>query len=153
MSRFKSKIDKYDKTFSEFIRLRDGCCQWCGKYRGDIKKLECSHIFSRRHQGTRCDPKNAKALCSYHHQMWHSNPVEAAECLKGIIGQGEYDRLRLKANKVCKMKVWDKDYIRAEQNEMIEEFENGTVRPVAFNPVFRIGDNNGKKKMSGDMPV
>jgi len=153
MNHTKAKFDKYDKTFSLFIRLRDGCCQKCGKHHGDIKRLECSHINGRRHQGTRCDPKNAKALCNHCHRWWHREIIEAAEWLKSIIGIGEYDRLRLKANKVCKMTKWDKDYIRDEQTKMIKGFEDGSIQPVAFNPVFRIGDNYGKKKMSGDMPV
>lgn len=117
-----TKIDKYDKTFSEFIHLRDKCCQKCGKSDG---KLECSHIFSRRHQGTRCDPDNAKLLCFTCHRWWHENPPEAIEWLLGVIGQAKYDRLRIKANTPTKMKAWDKDEIRKIHTENIKIIKDG----------------------------
>jgi hypothetical protein len=117
----KTKIDKYDQTFSKFIRLRDQVCQRCGK----TGRLECSHIFSRRHQGTRYDPGNAKALCFTCHRYWHENPIEAVEWLKGIIGQARYDRLRLKANKPTKLSKWDKDHIRDELLVLIKRIEAG----------------------------
>ena len=127
-----TKIDKYDKTFSEFIRLRDGCCQKCGRE----GRLECSHIFSRRHQGTRCDPDNAKALCFTCHRWWHENPPEAIEWLKGVIGQDKYDRLRIKANTPTKMKQWDKDEIRKGHLESIKKMESGEVFEC-FNKIYR----------------
>ncbi len=128
MSQFRAKFNKYDITFSEFIRLRDKCCQWCGK----VGRLECSHIFSRANMATRCDPDNAKALCNNCHRRWHSNPVDATEWLKGVIGEARYDRLRLKANKPTKMTQFDKDYIRKEQQEQIKQMEKGVLTLPAF---------------------
>ena len=118
---FKSKSDKYDVTFSEFIRSRDKVCQKCGKG----GRLECSHIISRRHQGTRYDADNAKGLCFTCHRWWHENPLEAIEWLLSIIGHAKYDRLRLKANKPTKLKKWDKDEIRKIHQENIEKMKAG----------------------------
>ncbi len=82
---------------------------------------------------TRCDPDNAKALCNTCHRKWHSNPVDATEWLRGVIGVGRYDRLRLKANKPTKMTTFDKDFIRKEQQEWIKMLEAGTCDIPAFN--------------------
>ena len=128
----KTKRDKYDITFSKFILLRDVCCQKCGRSQG---KLECSHIFSRRHQGTRCDPDNAKLLCFTCHRWWHENPPEAIEWLKGIVGQQKYDRLRIKANTPTKMKPWDKDAIRAYLLIQIKKMEGGESM-ASFNKLY-----------------
>jgi len=130
MARFSIKRNKWDITFAKFIKLRDKCCQKCGKTTG---QLECSHIFSRRHQGIRCDPENAKLLCSEHHRDYHSNPIESAEWIKSIIGEPAYDRLRLKANKPTKMTTFDKDFIRKEQQEWIKQMEMGELTLPAFN--------------------
>lgn len=137
----KTKIDKYDETFSIFIRLRDGMCMKCGKpgkatKNGMIGGLECSHIFSRNHTGTRYDPKNAKTMCFTHHRWWHENPPDAIEWLKSVIGQAEYDRLRFKANQVTKLSKWDKDYIRAEHQREIKRLQAGEIMTV-FNPEFQ----------------
>lgn len=137
----KTKRDKYDDTFSEFIRLRDGCCMKCGKpgtetKAGMIGGLECSHIFSRSHTATRYDPDNAKTMCFKDHRWWHENPPDAVEWLKSIIGQQAYDLLRYKANQVAKLKKWDKDHIRAELQEQIKLLKAGEIMPV-FNPRFQ----------------
>jgi hypothetical protein len=94
----KIKTDKYDKLFSQLIRLRDTQCQRCGKG----GRLECSHIYSRRHKGLRWDTRNAKALCFNCHRWWHENPAEAGDWLQSIIGQDNADKLRLMANHVSK---------------------------------------------------
>ncbi len=133
MSQFRSKFNKYDKTFSEYIRLRDKVCQWCGK----DKRLECSHIFSRKNMGVRCDPDNAKGLCNYCHRKWHSEPVMASQWLITVIGDAAYDRLCLKANKPTKMTVFDKDLIRRDQQEQIDAMNDGTLDVPCFNPRFR----------------
>lgn len=130
----KIKQDKYDKTFSKLIKLRDVCCQKCGRVDA---KLECSHIFSRRHAGTRHDPANAKLLCFACHRWWHENPIEAVEWLRGVIGADKYDRLRLKAHKITKLSKFDKDQIRKEHTAEIKKMEAGTSAMQSFNPEFR----------------
>ena len=135
MGQFKIKRNKYDITFSEFIKLRDRVCQKCGKSTG---QLECSHIFSRRHIGIRWDADNAKLLCGVCHRDYHSNPVESAEWLKGIIGENKYNRLRIKANTVAKLKSWDKDEIRKIHLENIEKIKSGIIFKC-FNRLYQVG--------------
>lgn len=117
----KTKRDKYDITFSEFIKKRDCYCQRCGKSDG---KLECSHIFSRRHQGLRYDEHNAKLLCFSCHRWWHENPLEAVEWLKTIIGVERYDNLRLMAHKPTKLTKFDRDLIRENLIKRIKSMDD-----------------------------
>lgn len=132
MAQFGMKRDKYDITFSKFIKLRDrGRCQKCGR-----AGKETSHIFSRSNQGTRCDPDNACLKCNSCHRWWHSNPLLATDWLKSVIGQRAYECLMRKARKATKMKSWDKDYIRAEQVVLIKEMEKGIFKLQPFNKLF-----------------
>ena len=113
----KIKTDKYDKRFSQLIRLRDVVCQRCGKG----GRLECSHVHSRRHKAIRWDTRNAKALCFTCHQWYGANPVEASEWLKSIVGERQYDILRLIAHKATKAP--DQAYMDILYGEMKEEID------------------------------
>ena len=114
----KIKQSKYDIRFSKLIRERDVVCQRCG--RGG--RLECSHIFSRRHKALRHDTRNAKALCFRCHQWWHSSPVEARDWLESMIGEGNVDNLTRMANTV--MKAPHKAELDVLYGEMKAEIEN-----------------------------
>lgn len=94
----KIKQTKYDLRFSALIRLRDSICQRCLKG----GRLECSHIYSRRHKALRHDTRNAKALCFRCHRWWHENPAEAADWLISIIGADNAAKLQLMANTATK---------------------------------------------------
>jgi len=85
----KIKQNKYDIRFSKLIRTRDVVCQRCLKG----GRLECSHIFSRRHKAIRHDTRNAKALCFKCHRWWHEDPAEANNWLISTIGQVNADNL------------------------------------------------------------
>ncbi len=124
----KIKQDKYDKTFSQFIKYRDTCCQKCGK---SVGKLECSHIFSRRHKALRHDPRNAKLLCFPCHRWWHENPPEAIEWLIGVIGEASYDKLRFLAYKPTKMSKFDMDIQRKYLQDEMKKPQK------CFNPQWR----------------
>ena len=53
-------VGKLDKTFSEFIRKRDGHCVVCGRR----ENLTCGHLFSRIAYSTRWDEANAYGQCA-----------------------------------------------------------------------------------------
>ena len=117
----KIKQNKYDILFSKLIRLRDVDCQRC--YKGG--RLECSHIFSRRNRSLRHDTRNAKALCFNCHRWWHESPTEAYEWLVSIIGEPQYDKLRLMAHAVRKNpKKPELDMLYVEMKEEIKYLES-----------------------------
>jgi hypothetical protein len=115
----KIKTTKYDQTFSKLIRTRDVVCQRC--LRGG--RLECSHIFSRRHKGggLRWDTRNACGKCFKCHRWWHENPVEARDWLVGMVGQDLVDELTLIAN--TNLLIPDKYELDILYKEMKDEIE------------------------------
>ena len=134
MSQFRSKRNKYDITFSKFILLRDKVCQKCGK----SGRLECSHIHSRANMGTRCHQVNAKALCNACHRWWHSYPLLSSEWCQSVMGETEYVKLLRLAKTPSKMSVFDKDFIRKEQIELIKQMESGELVMKPWAKMFRI---------------
>lgn len=114
----KIKFDKRDLLFSKLIRARDRCCVRCG--RSDAR-LECSHIFSRRHAATRWDPDNAKALCFTCHRWWHENPADSGEWIKGYLGAEKLERVRLKAMASTKVSKAEREEIYLDLKKQIAE--------------------------------
>lgn len=114
------RVDKRDTVFSKLIRGRDGCCVKCG--RSDTR-LECSHIFSRRHIATRWDLMNAKTLCHTCHRWWHSNPTESGAWAEGYFGEGVIAELRRKALTPTKLTKRDKEDIYKDLKQRLELME------------------------------
>jgi hypothetical protein len=125
----KIKIDKVDTLFSKCIRERDDhTCQWCGRQDGT---LQCSHIYGRRHRGTRWHPDNAKTLCFTCHRKWHESPVDAFKWVEGYLGIGLLDLVREQAYAVRKLTKADKEEIyqfyKQEYERLLRERENGKI--------------------------
>ena len=133
MSQCRSKRNKYDITFSKFILLRDKTCQWCLKR----PATECSHIHSRSNMGTRCDPRNGIGKCNYCHRRYHSFPLLSAEWIRSIMGENEYFKLLRLAKTPSKMSVFEKDYIRKEQQDLIKKMESGELIMDSWSEMFR----------------
>jgi HNH endonuclease len=92
------KRTRADDLFSRYIRARDGCCLNCGA----TGRLECAHIFSRRHWATRHDPRNAIALCFACHTYFGGNPLVFAKWCEARFSAESMDELRLRAHQVAK---------------------------------------------------
>ena len=92
----KTEIKKRDREFSAKVRAR-GECEWGRVHKG---RLECAHIFSRRHRAMRWDEDNALCLCTRHHFMAHHNPLLFSEFVKRYIGIEKFNALLLKAKTV-----------------------------------------------------
>ena len=68
-------MERADKSFSKYIRNRDGCCQKCGT----TEFLQCAHIISRSYKAIRVDERNAVALCRSEHTYFTHRPLEWVE--------------------------------------------------------------------------
>jgi len=56
---------KTDTVFSKFIRQRDrDVCIDCGRPAPAVYRMDCGHLYSRGHDSTRWNEKNAAAQCS-----------------------------------------------------------------------------------------
>lgn len=114
------KRDPLDVLFSDVVRARDRHCVWCGK---QGVRLECSHIYGRRHKGTRWSELNAKALCFTCHRRWHEDPAGGMYWITHRLGQPYMDRLALMAHGVTKLTEFDKHVIKNELRERLEIYQ------------------------------
>lgn len=66
----KTLINKLDRVFSEYIRLRDSAryqfkyfsCISCGQVK-PYSQMDCGHYYSRRYMATRWDEQNCNGEC------------------------------------------------------------------------------------------
>lgn len=74
----KKLLEELDRTWSLYVRKRDGRCLLCGGFEGEIPKLQAHHwVVSRgRSLKYRFDPRNGVALCyGCHIHQIHTNPT------------------------------------------------------------------------------
>jgi len=109
----KLKRDKYDKATSDLIRaIANWSCERCGSYfpEGHRQGLHCSHYYGRSRSSTRYDLENTDSLCYGCHQLFGSDDREAYRVFKiKKLGQKRFDLLMLRANKVKKWTIFEKD--------------------------------------------
>jgi len=135
----KIKIDKRDSKFSLLVRERaNNVCERCG-VSGENAKLECSHIFSRRHRSIRWHPDNAQCLCFTCHKWWHDSPALSGVWIRDMLGDGYIDLLEEKKNTIVKYsKVVLEDlskHLNAEYKRVLEvrkTQETGRIEFEAF---------------------
>ena len=124
----KVKIDKADKVFSEYIRLRDGKCVRCGR-QGEGKQgivgLQCSHYYGRSRESVRFDSENADSLCFGCHQFWGSTDREAYRDFKLTqLGETLFNALRVRANTYQKK---DRKMAHLCWSERLKELKGGVL--------------------------
>ena len=96
-------VDKLDRIFSQYIRLRDTMpngyfkCISCGKIK-PYDQADCGHYHSRRHMSTRFDPLNAHAECRACNRFSADHLICYQKNLIDKIGQDAFDLLEWKAS-------------------------------------------------------
>jgi len=111
-SKRQSLINKLDKVFSLYIRLRDSnangyfFCISCGRMKA-WSHADCGHYFSRARMNTRYDEKNCNAECSYCNRMSADHLDGYQANLMKKIGEKEFDLLRVRSNMVRKWYEWE----------------------------------------------
>lgn len=117
------KIDKLDKLFSQYIRmraiLRDGGCEYCGKQVKNFTELQCSHFIGRRKRSTRYDPSNAVGVCFSCHIYLGEHPYEHTDFFRKLLGTEKLEKLVIKGNTPVKA---DKDAVEAHLKELLQGF-------------------------------
>lgn len=81
-----------DAVFSRIVRARDRHCLACGS----SDRLQCAHIISRSYKATRCDLRNAVALCVSCHVKFTHRPLEWEEWVEEVF-PGLWETLRAEA--------------------------------------------------------
>lgn len=105
----KSTINKLDRVFSEFIRLRDASangyvrCISCGKI-SHWKDVDCGHYVNRKHLSTRWHEKNCNAQCRACNRFDEGNMLGYTKGLVKKYGQSvldELDVMKCHTSKLC----------------------------------------------------
>ena len=100
-------IDKLDKIFSMYIRVRDAMpngffkCISCGKIK-PFDQADCGHYHSRRHMSVRYDDMNAHAECRACNRFSADHLIGYREHLIEKIGEAAYDMLSFRASQTKK---------------------------------------------------
>jgi len=109
-----SLLDKADKQFSRYIRLRDalpgGCfrCISCGRIL-PIGQADCGHYQSRRHMSTRFDEDNCHAECRYCNRFSADHLIGYRANLMRKIGPQRLALLEVKKNTTRKWADFELD--------------------------------------------
>ena len=115
------KITAADKYFSLCVRnAADNTCEWCGK---SDARMECSHVYSRRHRTIRWDAMNAVCKCNGCHKKWHESPLNAFTWFESKFGIGRIDLLREKMNMKVKVSKIEEKEIAKHYREQLKEIE------------------------------
>lgn len=109
------KIDKADKVFSQWIRLRDRECRRCHSpvkinEKGLPVSHQASHFKGRRKEATRFEPLNVDTLCGGCHAYFTENPAEHEAWQVQMKGQKIVDQIILLSN-TYKKKDRELEYI------------------------------------------
>lgn len=118
------KRDKYDKTFSDYIRLRDKyTCQRCfKKYQKGDTGIHCSHYMGRTNQSTRYDEENAETLCHGCHSYFEDRKQTYYRDFKmKQLGEERLIALEQRSRQIKKWKVGEKDALREEYIKKINK--------------------------------
>ena len=109
----KNKMDRLDKIFALYIRLRDcmpsglGKCISCGRIK-PFRELDCGHFYGRANMATRFDEDNCNAECHYCNRVKSDHLVYYQDNLIRKIGISRYSTLSSRSKTT---KKWSEDEI------------------------------------------
>lgn len=127
-----------DVFFSKCVReAANHTCERCGKVCGttenpiEFGRLDCSHIFSRRHRTIRWCKENAVAHCFTCHNWFGGNPIDAGQWAEQHLGDGAVQLLREKRDSRQKVsKAEEKEiakHYKEQHKQMLEARASGEV--------------------------
>lgn len=95
-------IEKADKLFRDYIRLRDKMsCQRCGQDAYHDRKIEVAHFYGRSNLTTRWAPDNVCLLCFKCHYLWaHREPMEFSQWWLKRLGEDRFKLLQVRKNMI-----------------------------------------------------
>lgn len=122
-----------DKWFSWAVRERaQWTCEKCGiQFRPPTSQLQCSHLFSRKHNISRWHPDNAFAHCASCHAWLESRPPEFAAWARERLGGKRYEELRRYHNQVVNFRKSDFDAIAAHYRSEYKRLEDVRLTGVS----------------------
>lgn len=103
----KKLIEKLDKVFSQYIRLREAKngnseCFTCGKV-DHWKRLQNGHFMSRKHLSTRWDETNCQVQCAGCNVFRYGEQYKFSVGLDTKYGSGTAESMLLKSKETLKI--------------------------------------------------
>lgn len=127
-SKRKKLVDKLDKVFSLYIRLREAKneiaeCFTCGK-KDHYKKLQNGHFQSRKHYSTRWDEINCQVQCSGCNVFRYGEQYKFAVNLDLKYGKGTAEAMYLKSKQTVKLDNYDLELLISKYNDLVKDLLN-----------------------------
>ena len=124
----KKLVDKLDKIFSVYIRLREAKnevaeCFTCGK-QDHYKKLQNGHFQSRKHYSTRWDEINCQVQCSGCNVFRYGEQYKFAVNLDKKYGKGTAEAMHLKSKQTVKLDNYDLELLITKYDNLVKDLLN-----------------------------
>jgi len=122
-------IDKLDRIFSKYIRLRDSIngdntCFTCGKI-DKVNNLDAGHFMPRNRMATRWDERNVQPQCRMENRFHGGEQAVFGIAIDKKYGQGTSLELIAKSHTIKKYDVQElNDLINYYKNK-VQEMTNG----------------------------
>ena len=121
-------VDRLDKVFSKYIRLRDAMpsgtfrCISCGKIK-PIDQADAGHYHSRRHMSTRFDEDNVNAECRFCNRFSADHIIGYRENLIKKIGEQRFLLLEVKAHETKKWSHFELEQLAKYYKALVEKLQ------------------------------
>lgn len=123
-------IDKLDRVFSLYIRLRDSKefnfqafrCISCGQIK-PFSQMDCGHFFSRRHMATRFSELNASGECRACNRFSADHLHGYEVNLKKKIGEQKFALLEAQAHSTKKWHPFELEQMIQYYKDQIEKLK------------------------------
>lgn len=121
----KKLIEKLDKIFSVYIRLREAKakiaqCFTCGK-KDHYKKLQNGHFQSRKHYSTRWDEINCQVQCAGCNVFRYGEQYLFGVNLDKKYGTGTSDEMHKKSRETYKIDNYELEVLITKYEDLVKE--------------------------------
>ncbi len=121
-----SYVNKLDRIFSEYIRLRDSApfgykafrCISCGQVK-PYDQMDCGHFISRKHMATRFDEENCNGECRSCNRFSADHMIYYQRNLEKKIGADRLDLLIARGKGTKKWTVWELEILAKHYEEEV----------------------------------
>lgn len=121
-------VNKLDKVFSQYIRLRDAMpsgyfvCISCGRVL-PISQADAGHYHSRRHMSTRFDENNVNAECKACNRFSADHIIGYTNNLIKKIGLQQFQLLEIKAHQTKKWSCFELEALIKHYQEEVKRLQ------------------------------
>lgn len=124
-------VERLDRVFSEYVRLRDSFATQSGLYFRCIScgrilpyaDADCGHYVNRRHMATRFDEANCNAQCRSCNRFDEGNIYNYRRGLVAKIGEARVQLLESRKNDVCRYAPFELEAMTAHYRAKVKRLK------------------------------